>query len=150
MNKIIIFLIFLTIFSSCQFSKKSVCTNIKDPCFICDIANSQNININDFALFIETINIVAISKNKYKAQDAIDELNKIKNILNINNISYIVFKNIIYDLISKNPALYIISKKYGFYIDAFDSQEIIDSKSKEILINWIDSIIKDMETYSSF
>ena len=150
MNKITIFLIiFLTIFSSCQFSKKSICTYIKDPCFICDVANSQNVNINDFALFIETINLVAISKDEYKAQDAINELNKIKNVLDT-NINYMVFKNIIYDLILKNPTLYIISKKYGFYIDAFNSQEIIDSKSKEILINWIDSIIKDMEMYSSF
>lgn len=152
MKKIIMFIgttfIFTTLFTSCA-TRQSVCVDpvIKD-CFICDIALKHNSTPEGIASFFEGVNMVAIYKDKYTAKQALSELKKVREKLNT-KIKYLFIKEFSGDLLKQYPELFILSKNYVPYMNEFNSLEIMDEKSKSILISWVDKLIMDMELLSS-
>ena len=149
-NYIYAFILFicLTFIISCS-TKTSICTYPENQdCFICNLCAKYGIQPENISEPIETLNLLAIYKNKYKAEEVIKILLDTKEKLN-SNISYIFIKEFYENIFKEYPELFILSKNYVSFINEFNSQNLIDERSKEILINWIDSIIKDMELISS-
>lgn len=130
--------------TSCA-TKQSVCVDPKmDDCYICQIAEKYNTTPEGIARFVESVNILAIYKNKYTATQALNELKSIREKLNT-DIKYILLKELAGNLIKENPALFILSTNYSSYLNEFSSTEFMDEKSKSLLIAWIDKITMDME-----
>lgn len=145
MKNILLIAILTTLISCSTINKEPICSNqeIKD-CFICEVAEKYSTTPESIAAFIEGVNILAIYKNKYSAENALNKLNKLKIALNT-DIKYLIIKKTVSELIKDHPEIFILSKNYMQYLNEFDSIEIMDSTSKKILIDWIDKVSSDME-----
>ena len=142
MKKIIISLFIVLMCCSCiSFEKKeSVCSNFSDS-FICEIANRNNVDIEEVGNVIRIANAVMITKNKYTAKDALKVLKDIKSMIN-GVVCYSVVYSEISKLGFKYPELFIVM---DIYMKDFKSLNIITPFDQKILNNYIDLLIYEME-----
>lgn len=144
MKKIILLLVCLTLLSSCSLfhkNKNSICQTIKEPSYICKIANKNKVDIEEVGKIIKIANTLLIIENKYTAKQAIEVLKDVKSVLN-SSISYIEIYSRISNIKFKYPELFIIM---DCYFDEFQTTLVLTDFDKKLLNNYIDQLITEME-----
>ena len=138
---ILLSMLFLTSCASFQLNKTSVCDNLNEPSYFCEISNKYNMNVEDVANVIRIGNAIAISKNKYTAQNALDSLKTIRNALNY-NVSYLFVQSTLFNLKSNYPEIFVLS---SILINReLNKAQFMYKADKEMLIKFVDQLIEDM------
>ncbi|MCK5611389.1 hypothetical protein KAR91_56485 [Candidatus Pacearchaeota archaeon] len=118
----------------------SVCDTITQPSYLCEIANKNNIRIEDVGNILMVANLLAIDQGVYTTAQALSEMKSIRDFLD-NPVSYLAVLNLVTDSTSKYPGLFIVA---SIYIKQFNSSRIMYSKDQAILRSWLDLQIETL------
>lgn len=115
-----------------------------NPSYFCDLADKYKVDISTVGTMISVANVVYISKDKYKAKEALKVLQDIRTVLN-NPVAYTYVQKRIRQIASDYPELFIMAKEY---VDELSMPMIMYKYDQQILISWIDIKIEDMKLLS--
>ena len=145
MKKLILIMISVFMFASCSLIQKttnttSVCDNLTEESMLCEIANKHNVSIEKVGKLIRLANAGAITSDVYTAKEALNVLEDIKKSLE-SPVSYAFVKTKLNNIYKKYPLIFIVMTEY---ISELNSTQIMYSYDQELLTNWIDSLIAEM------
>lgn len=119
-----------------------VCANVtpENPSYFCELADKFDVDISSIGTFISVANAVAISKQKYKAEEALRVLKDIATTLE-NPVSYLYVQKKVREIAAASPELFILVNEYVNQL----SSQIMYPYDQQILLGWINQKISDME-----
>lgn len=144
LKNIFVVLTISILLTSCIFSQKkqkSICNIIVEPSYLCELAETNNITLEDVGAVIIVSNSIAIAEGAYSVQDSIKVFKNLRNILE-NPVSYLFFRSQINKSLIKYPGLFIVADSY---LDELKSPKIMYSLDRAMLRSWIDKKVRGLE-----
>lgn len=145
-KKLLIAVLICVLLTSCSAlqTKPGICETNTEPSFLCAVAAEHGVKLEDVGVVLIVANAVAIGEGAYSAEDAIEVLTELRDVLK-NPVSYLFFRYRVKKALYKYPALFTVA---DVYLDAVASPQIMHPFDRALLKSWLNARIRDLKPHA--